>query len=399
MSESFDPDRNVGPGFLHESDLSDGKVGADREVVTILVASFRPPVGGVAMVRVVLAIGFGLFAVGCRGVFVRTDNRVRIDGPVDTRVTAEITPVSGGPVRPVVVQAGDAAETVAVVDVDGLILNTPFAGPSSVGDNPVAAFREKLDAVEAGGCVRAVVLRVNSHGGGVAACSAMRRDLERFKARTRLPVVACLLDTATGGAYYLASAADCVVADQATVTGGVGVILNLFNLRELMSQFNIFPQQVKAGANVDLGSSTRALTPDEKDILQRMADEFHARLRDDILRSRPRIDPAGGATFDGRILTGSQALARGLVDRLGDLDESIALAAQYARGGEAAGRPRVVLYRRPNDPAHSIYAVTANVPLQGAGLFPNLPGLDRSKLPTFLSLWQPEMTMEKLGGK
>jgi protease-4 len=351
------------------------------------------------MVRLVLAITFGVLAAGCRGPLVRTDNRVRLDGPVETRVTAEIQPVSTGPVAPVVVQAGDTAEAVAVVDVDGLILNTPFAGPLSVGENPVAAFREKLDAIEAGGCVRAVVLRVNSHGGGVAACAAMRRDLERFKARTRLPVVACLLDTATGGAYYLASAADCVVADAATVTGGVGVILNLFNLRELMSQFNIFPQAIKSGVNVDLGSSTRALTPDEKDILQRMADDFHARLRDDILRSRPRIDRAGGATFDGRIFTGSQAVSKGLVDRLGDLDESIALAAQLGRCGEAAGRPRVILYRRPNDPAHSIYAVTANVPLQGAGLLPNFPGLDRTKLPTFLSMWQPETTMEKLGGK
>jgi protease-4 len=58
-----------------------------------------------------------------------------------------------------------------------------------------------------------------------------------------------------------------------------------------------------------------------------------------------------------------------------------------------------VMYRRGNDPAHSVYAVTPNIPLQGAGLLPNLPGLDRSKLPTFLSVWQPELTMEKLGGK
>ncbi len=57
------------------------------------------------------------------------------------------------------------------------------------------------------------------------------------------------------------------------------------------------------------------------------------------------------------------------------------------------------MYRRSNDPAHSIYAVTANVPLQGAGLLPNLPGLERSKLPTFLSIWQPELTIERLGGK
>ena len=68
------------------------------------------------------------------------------------------------------------------------------------------------------------------------------------------------------------------------------------------------------------------------------------------------------------------------------------------RPGPAA-RPAVVMYRRNNDPARSVYAITANVPLQGAGLFPSLPGLDRSKMPTFLSLWQPELSIEKLGGK
>jgi protease-4 len=116
----------------------------------------------------------------------------------------------------------------------------------------------------------------------------------------------------------------------------------------------------------------------------------------DVTRSRTKLDAA--TAFDGRIFTASQALARGLVDRIGDLDEAIQIAGQMACG-EAAARPQVVLYRRNNDPANSIYAVTANIPLQGAGLLPNLPGLDRSKMPTFLSIWQPELTMEKLGGK
>lgn len=335
---------------------------------------------------------------GCQRFVVRTQNRVAIDGPVDTRV--DIPPVSSiaGPVRPVVVGPSRAAERVAVIDVDGVILNTPFVGPSSVGENPLALFREKLDAAEADGCVKAVVLRINSHGGGVAACLAMRRDLERFKARTGKPVVACLLDTACGGAYYLATAADQIVAGETTVCGGVGVILNLFNLQDLMAQFNIVPQSIKTGPLTDIGTSARAIKPEEKQILQAMADEFYGRLAADIKQARPGLKPENGTTLDGRIFTTTQARARGLVDTVGDLDAAIALAAQLGGGGGEA-RPQVVLYRRANDPAHSIYAVTANIPLQGAGLFPNLPGLERSKLPAFLSMWQPELTMEKLGGK
>jgi protease-4 len=301
----------------------------------------------------------------------------------------------------VLVQHGMCQARVALLDVDGLILNTPFVGPLSVGENPVALFREKLEAIQSDPTVRAVVLRIHSPGGGVAACQAMRRDLERFKERTHLPVVSCLMDLGTGGAYYLASVADVIVAGPATVTGGVGVILNLFNLRDLMAQFNIIPQPVKSGEFVDIGTSARALSPQEKELLQAMADEFHKQLQADIIRSRPRLDAAGGATFDGRIFTGSQALARGLVDRLGDLDDAVQVAVQLGCPalGASAPRPQVVVYRRSNDPAHSIYAITANIPLQGAGLLPNLPGLDRSKLPTFLSVWQPELTMEKLGGK
>ena len=129
------------------------------------------------------------------------------------------------------------------------------------------------------------MLRVNSPGGGVAACQAMRRDLERFKARTRRPVVACLMDTAAGGAYHLASAADHVIAGPATVTGGLGVVLNLFNLEDLMLQFNIRPRPVKAGELVNMGSFVRH--PDEDDehvkerraaearLFQAMADDFH----------------------------------------------------------------------------------------------------------------------------
>lgn len=327
---------------------------------------------------------------GCRNLVVGT----KIVGPVETRLDVPPVSVSAGNVQPVVVQPG--AARIAIIDVDGLILNSPFVGPLSVGENPVALFREKLEAIAADPCVKAVVLRVNSPGGGVAACISMRHDLERFKERTRLPVVACLMDTATGGAYYLASAADQVVAGPATVAGGVGVILNLFNLRDLMAQFNVIPQSIKSGEFTDIGTSARALTEGEKALLQAMADEFHRQLIADVKRSRPMI--TNNSAFDGRIFTGPQAKAIGLADHIGDLDEAIQMAAGMGCPGLTT-RPGVVMYRRANDPARSVYAVTPNIPLQGAGLLPNLPGLDRSKLPTFLSVWQPELTMEKLGGK
>lgn len=338
---------------------------------------------------IVLALLMVPFATGCKS------DRFVIKTKVETQLDMPPVSVSAGNVKPVVVQNG--ASRVAILDVDGLILNTPFVGPLSTGENPVGLFREKLEAIACDPCVKAVVLRVNSHGGGVNATILMRRDLERFKERTKLPVIACLMDTATGGAYYLASGADQIVAAPATTTGGVGVLLNLFNLRDLMAQFNVIPQTIKSGDLADIGTSARALTEGEKAILQAMADEFHKQIIADIKQTRPAV--TNNNAFDGRIFTGTQAKAVGLVDHVGDLDEAIQLAAQAGCGGNPTARPGVVMYRRGNDPARSIYAVTPNIPLQGSGLLPNLPGLDRAKLPTFLSVWQPELTMEKLGGK
>src|SRR5262245_27567973 len=99
------------------------------------------------------------FSAGCERLLMRTQSRISFGAPVDTRLT-DISPVSpiAGPVRPVIVERGAGNARVAIVDVDGLILNTPFAGPMSVGENPVAFFREKLDAIEPDPCVKAVVL-------------------------------------------------------------------------------------------------------------------------------------------------------------------------------------------------------------------------------------------------
>jgi protease IV len=313
---------------------------------------------------------------------------------VETQLDLPPVSTTAGHVKPVVVQGG--APRIAIIDVDGLLMNTPFVGPLSAGENPMALFREKLEAAACDPCVRAVVLRVNSPGGGVAACNQMRRDLDKFKERTKLPVVACLQEAACGGAYLIASGADQVVAGPATVTGGLGVLLNLFNLRDTMQLVNVIPQGVKAGKFTDIGTSSRALTEEEKALLQAMATEMQEALVTDVKRSRPAATDA--TCFDGRIFTGKQAQGKGLIDTVGDLDDALALAAQL--GGCPSGcRPGAVMYRRKNDPARSIYAVTANVPLQGAGLLPSLPGLERARMPTFLSLWQPELALEKLTGK
>jgi protease-4 len=348
--------------------------------------------------RTFLLLAAILAVAGCSGLTVNTVDRIKFETPMTGHFSAELPPVSNpSPVMevPVAGPACGKGPKVALIDVDGLLVDENLTGFYSLGENPVALFHEKLEAAAADPCVSAVVLRINSPGGGVAATEMMVRELQAFRVHTGRPVVACLMDVGTGGAYFLATTADRVVAHPATVTGGVGVVLNLYNLVDTMAQFNVRYQPIKAGPNIDMGSTTAALTPEAKKQLQAMADEFHDHFRQTVRERRPAADLADGTALDGRVFTAHQALRKGLIDQVGFLDDAIACAKELA-GQPCAG---VVMFRRCNDPARSPYAISPNTPLQ-AGLVPaSIPGLDRTRLPTFLYLWQPEPTMEKLTGR
>jgi protease-4 len=284
---------------------------------------------------------------------------------------------------------------VAVVDVDGVLLDSDATGFGSMGENPVAIFRERLDAIEHDHCVRAVVLRIHTPGGGVTASDIMWRDLQAFKGRTCLPVVACLMDVAAGGGYYVATGADCIVAHPTTVTGAIGCILNVYNLQDLMAQFNIVGIPIKAGKNVDIGTPQKAIDPEAKKLLQSMADEFHQRFKNIVLSRRPQVNPQNGTTFDGRVFTASQACALGLVDQIGYFDDAVQMANNMAH----LNYSEVVFYHRKGDPAYSPYSATPNVPLQDKVVPVNIPGIERARLPSFLYLWDIEPSLERINGK
>jgi protease-4 len=340
-----------------------------------------------------------LMALACTLGCMHQPLRLFADGDIlaDADVRATIPPTSTNPLVPMSVPpetANACLPRVAVIDVDGILLNTDFTGVGSMGENPVSLFRERLDQAAGDPGIVAVVVRINSPGGGVTASDMMWHDLCTFRRQTHLPVIACLLDVGAGGAYYLATAADQIVAHPTSVVGGIGVILNLYNMQDTMAQFNVVGVPIKSGKKIDVGSPVAALEPEDRQLLQTMADSFHERFRRVVREARPGIQP-DAANFDGRVFTAEQALDRGLIDSVGYLNDAIEMAAR------AAGRTRatVTIYHRPEDRAASVYAVTPNVPWQN-GLIPaSIPGLDRSRLPTFLYLWQLDPTLEKLGGK
>jgi protease-4 len=324
----------------------------------------------------------------------------RVEGQGDVNVQAKVDlSLQKRPVRltglPHPYEATDPCRFVAVIDVDGILLDANATGLGARAENPVALFREQLDSIQADHRVAAVVVRIHSPGGSVTATDIMWRDLNAFRERTHRPVVACLMDVATGGAYYLATASDQIVAHPTSVVGGIGCVLNVYNLQDLMATFNIVNVAVKSGNKIDLGSPVKALDDDNRKLLQEMTDEFHRRFRDVVVRARPAVNAQDTTIFDGRVFSASHALELNLIDRMGYFDDSVALARQLGSAPQA----QLVFLRREGDEPMSNYSITPNTPLQDKIIPLNIPGLDRTRLPCFLYMWMVEPSAEKLFGQ
>jgi protease-4 len=163
-----------------------------------------------------------------------------------------------------------------------------------------------------------------------------------------------------------------------------------------MAQFNVRFETIKAGPLVDMGTVTESLSDDVRKLFQQMADGFRDQFAGRVAAARPAMTAADRrAIADGRVVAASQALALHMVDGLGYLDDALCDA---ERVGGVAGA-EVVVFQRTAYPTRSIYAIVPNVPLQSDVIPLSYPGLDRSKLPTFLYLWQPDPTLLKLGGR
>lgn len=293
-------------------------------------------------------------------------------------------PVSGKPIR---------TEVIAILDVDDFLVDRNIGGLGSMGENPVALFREKIDVIRKDQDVKAVVLRINSPGGGVTASDMMCHELMALKQERNLPIIASVMVVGTGGAYYLANHCDAVIAHPTSIVGGVGVILNAYNLEDTMGQFNVLAAAIKSGEKIDAGTPERTISDDEREMLQRIADSFHQRFIDQVKSKRPQLANVEPQWTDGSVMTGSEAHAIGMVDGVGYLDEAIEIARQ-----QAGLKPddRVVMYRRANDHAYTPLDISPNQPAMSSLVPLSIPGLDRSSMPTFLYMWQADPAMATL---
>ena len=281
---------------------------------------------------------------------------------------------------------GEGRDKVLLVDISNVITDLPTRHAFGLieEESTVGRVQSELKKAAKDERVKALVLRINSPGGGVTASDDVYGELVGFKRERKVPVVAALGDVAASGGYYVACAADQVVAHPTTVTGSIGVILVNLNVEGLLGKIGVRNETFKAGEHKDLLSPLRGATPEERRIVQAILDALHARFVAVVREARPTLDTGRLAELtDGRIFDASQALAAGLVDRIGGLRDAIDVA-KRAAGLEAA---RVVMYRRPDERRENIYS-RAGGPAQ-VNLLPVDLGALAGGGPRFMYLWSP----------
>ncbi|CBE68431.1 MAG: signal peptide peptidase SppA [Candidatus Methylomirabilis oxygeniifera] len=219
---------------------------------------------------------------------------------------------------------------VALITVDGVILDSK-------------EIIEQLEKYRTNPSVKAIVLRINSPGGGVAPSQEIHEEVLKTRQTDKKPIVASMGSVAASGGYYIASATDLIVANPGTITGSIGVVLQVPNISGLMQKIGVKSVVVKSGLHKDLASPTREMTDAERQILQGMLDDVHGQFIDAVAMGR-RIDRKKVETMaDGRIFSGREAQSLGLVDQLGNLQDAIERAGALAG---IRGKPTVIQERK-----------------------------------------------------
>lgn len=221
-------------------------------------------------------------------------------------------------------------DRIALVRVEGVILDAQqtVGELKRFADNP---------------SVKAIVLRIDSPGGGVVPSQEIYDAVKRVRNKNNKMVVASMGTVAASGGYYIAAATDRIIANPGTLTGSIGVIMELANVEGLLKKIGVESLVVKSGQYKDIGSPLRKMSEDDRRILQSVMDDVHRQFIQAVAEGRSLDEAEVQPMADGRIFTGRQAREMKLVDELGDLEDAIRLAADLA-GIE--GEPKVVEPRK-----------------------------------------------------
>lgn len=200
----------------------------------------------------------------------------------------------------------------------------------------------QLDKYNRDKSVKGIVLRIESPGGGIAASQEIYEKVKQVRDSGKV-VIASMGSVAASGGYYIALGADTIMANQGTTTGSIGVIAEIPNTSELLNKIGIKYDVIKSGKFKDTGSPFRKMTEEDRTYLQGWIDDAFTQFFEVVVNERKLIRSKVMKYADGRVFTGKQALAYGLIDTLGTYDDAINLA---ARLGGIEGKPKTIKERK-----------------------------------------------------
>ncbi len=219
-----------------------------------------------------------------------------------------------------------ASGKVAVIRIDGIILSSKDV-------------IHQLKKYSKNPSVKAIVLRINSPGGAVVPSQEIYEEINKVRAKTGKKIVVSMGTVAASGGYYIASAADRILANPGTLTGSIGVIMEFASVEQLLKKIGIKDQTIASGKRKDVGDFMRTMTPDEKEYLKNVLRDVHGQFVEAVAKGRKMKVDDVWALADGSVYTGRQAQKLGLVDGLGDLQDAISAAGKMAG---IKGRPAVI---------------------------------------------------------
>lgn len=233
---------------------------------------------------------------------------------------------------------------VALLEIYGIISDEPASTPLSVASTSnsntlIEAIRQAREDR-----VKAILLHINSPGGTAAASQAVYQELMRTRQETDIKIVASLGDIAASGGYYIASAADRIIANPATLTGSIGVIVNTQNISSLLDKIGVQIGNIKSGQYKDILSPYDELSAGERQIIETIVAQSYQQFLDAIVASRKITLEELKPLADGRIFTGEQAKQVNLIDSLGNYYDALQMTAELAN---ITGKPKVRNYTSP----------------------------------------------------
>jgi protease-4 len=247
----------------------------------------------------------------------------------------------------------DSQDKILIIPINGVIFGDDES-MSRNGTNP-AKINEILNKADKDPQIKAIILEVDSPGGGVTASDRIYNSLKDFKkTKNNIPIVTLMKDTAASGGYYVSMSSDYIVAHPTSITGSIGVISVFVTAEDLLKWAQIEVVVVKSGAMKDAGSPFRRMKPQEREQFQNLVDEIYQGFLDIVAQGRKSLTVDQiKALADGRVFTGKQAMANKLVDAVGYQEDAINKAKELAKIQEA----KVVRYKKPKGAFESAFQI------------------------------------------